>query len=215
VIQENVIVPCCYLPPISFWSVWLNAAHIEIEAQENFVKSTFRNRCEVAGTNGLLKLSIPVEGGKSHRQLFKDTRIANDKRWQKIHWQTLCSAYRRSVYFEYYEDRLAPFYHKEFEFLYDFNRQLLELVCSFFKVEKPNAFTSTYEKEYGTGVLDLRSYFKSLNETLPGNIHFEAPEYFQCFGDRTGFLPNLSVLDILFSEGPNATAKIKAALTIQ
>jgi len=102
VIQENVIVPCCYLPPISFWSVWLNAAHIEIEAQENFVKSTFRNRCEVAGTNGLLKLSIPVEGGKSHRQLFKDTRIANDKRWQKIHWQTLCSAYRRSVYFEYY-----------------------------------------------------------------------------------------------------------------
>lgn len=213
-IDKKVVLPCCYLPPISFWSILLNSHNFEIEQHENFVKSTFRNRCEVAGTNGLLKLSVPVLGGKSHRQLFKDTRIANENRWQKIHWQTLCSAYRRSAYFEYYEDKFAPFYHQEFEFLFDFNFQLLALIASLLKIENDLNFTNCFQKTYDNSTLDFRNHFKSLQENTFGNLKFEAPNYFQCFGERTGFLPNLSVVDILFSEGPHAATKIKQAIGV-
>lgn len=210
--EKTVIVPCCYLPPISFWSVALQAENLVIEQHENFVKSTFRNRCEVAGTNGMLKLSIPVQGGKSHRQLFKDTQISNEERWQKIHWQTLCSAYRRSAYFEYFEDKLQPFFHKEYKFIFDFNYQLIDLIFSLLKKENHSTFTADFEKEYAGETLDLRSKFKSFHETAFGSTKFTPPVYFQCFGERTGFLPNLSVLDILFSEGPHASEKIKQAL---
>lgn len=213
--EKTVIAPCCYLPPISFWSMALQTENLVIEQHENFVKSTFRNRCEVAGTNGMLKLSIPVQGGKSHRQLFKDTQIANEERWQKIHWQTLCSAYRRSAYFEYYEDKLQPFFHKEYKFIFDFNYQLIELIFSLLKKENHSTFTTNFEKKYTAEILDLRSKFKSLNETEFGSAKFTPPIYFQCFGERTGFLPNLSVLDILFSEGPHASEKIKQALVTE
>lgn len=211
-IEKTAVVPCCYLPPISFWSVLLNASSFKIEQHENFVKSTFRNRCEIAATNGLLQLSIPVLGGKGHRQLFKDTRIANDNHWQKLHWKTLCSTYRRSAYFEYYEDKLAPFYHREFEFLFDFNFQLLELVFSFLKVDITLASTGDFQKKYEEDVIDLRASFKTSTENYFSKFRFAAPEYFQCFSNRNGFLPNMSVIDILFSEGPHSASKIKQSL---
>jgi hypothetical protein len=211
---EKTIMPCCYLPPISFWSIFFNSQEVEIEYCENFVKSTFRNRCEIAGANGVLKLSIPIEGGKSHRQLFKDTRIANEIHWQKHHWQSLCSAYRRSAYFEYYEEKFIPFYERKFRFLFDFNVALMEMIVNLLQVNKLLRFTKNFQKCYDVSVLDLRNRFKSCNEDFSvGSKLFTPPRYFQCFEMRNGFLPNLSIVDILFSEGQQAFLSIKNSLS--
>ncbi|MDW8272762.1 MAG: WbqC family protein [Chitinophagales bacterium] len=214
-IKENIVLlPCCYLPPISYFSVWLNSPAVWIEQHENFVKSTFRNRCVIVGTNGKLMLSIPIEGGKSHRQLFKDTRIDNSQRWQRIHWQSLCSAYRRSAYFEYFEEKLFPYYHQKFTFLFDYNLQLTSLLLSMMKHTTTFSTTKYYQKIYEAQILDLRECFSTSDSYSFGKYSFSPPHYFQCFEERNGFLPNVSVVDILFNMGPACGSMIKDTLCV-
>ncbi len=208
---EKTLLPNCYLPSIAWFAVMLNAENVLLEKHENFVKSTQRNRAEIAGTNGALKISVPVEGGKSHRQLFKDVRICYAANWQKIHWQTLCSCYRRSAYFEYYEEKLAPFYHQKFEFLFDFNFQLFETICSMLKVSHKVNFTESYERTHAE-LFDFRANFKDASSQNFSPFGFTPPVYFQCFESNHGFLPNLCVLDVLFSLGPEAKNKIVGSL---
>jgi len=211
-IENKIIAPNCYLPSIAYMAFLLNANQFEIEAHENFAKSTERNRAYIAGTNSSLMLSIPVEGGKGHRQLFKDTKISYEFRWQKIHWQTLCSCYRRSAYFEYYEEKLEPFYSKKFDFLFDYNTQLLQTILTMLKSDAAFSFTDAYKKNYTEEVIDLRNHFKNSNDFVVDGFRFEPPHYFQCFEKNSGFMENLSVLDILFSEGPSAKTLIANSL---
>jgi hypothetical protein len=211
-IEQKIIAPNCYLPSVAYMAFLLNSKNFVVEAHENFVKSTERNRAYIAGTNAALMLSVPVEGGKGHRQLYKDTKISHEFRWQKIHWQTLCSCYRRSAYFEYYEEKLAPFYNKKFDFLFDYNTQLLHTILEMLKTEVVVSFTENYEKEYDDETVDLRGYFKNSKDCEVEKFQFLPPTYFQCFEKNTGFLENLSVLDILFSEGSTAKSLIANSL---
>lgn len=211
-IETKVVLPSCYLPSLAYMAFVLNSKQPVIEIHEHFVKSTERNRAEVAGTNGVFKLSVPIEGGKSHRQVMKDTRISNEFRWQKIHWQTLTSCYRRSAYFEYFEDKLAPFYTKQYDFLLDFNMELFHCITDMLKADVTPEKTTAFEKEFPSAV-DLRGKFKNSSDTSFDGFVFTPPRYFQCFEQQTGFLHNLSVLDILFSEGPHAKGIIMRSLT--
>ena len=113
--MHTCLVELPYLPNIVWFSNFLKMENVWIEREENFVKSTFRNRCEIAGANGRQMLSIPLQGGRDHHRLYKETRILNDTRWQKIHWQGIRSAYGSAPYFEFYEDRIRKFYETEFE----------------------------------------------------------------------------------------------------
>jgi len=211
-IENKIVAPNCYLPSIAYMAFLLNAKQFEIEAHENFTKSTERNRAYIAGTDAALMLSIPIEGGKGHRQLFKDTKISYEFRWQKIHWQTLCSCYRRSVYFEYYEETLEPFYSKKFDFLFDYNTQLLDTILTMLKFDAIISFTDSYKKNYSEDVIDIRNHFKNSNDFMVNGFQYIPPQYFQCFEKNTDFMENLSVLDILFSEGPNAKNLIVTSL---
>ncbi len=214
-IENKIVAPNCYLPSIAYMAFALNSKDFVLEANENFAKSTERNRANIAGTNGVLKLSVPVEGGKGHRQLFKDTKICYEFRWQKIHWQTLCSCYRRSAYFEYYEEKLEPFYSKKIDFLFDYNTQLLQAILSMLKADVSLTFTDSYEKNYSENVIDLRNHFRSSDDFIVDGFNYSPPHYFQCFEKNTGFIENLSVLDILFSEGPNSKTLITNSLKIK
>jgi hypothetical protein len=197
--QSHAIFPLFYLPPVSYFSA-LQAHDFKyiIEAEEHFPKQTYRNRTKICSPNGSLDLYIPVVKGSKVHTVVKDVRISYDFKWQRLHWLSIQNCYRNSAYFEYYEDELAPFYHREFEYLFDYNLQLFEWVLKKLKKPVDIALTEEYIKE--PAQVDYRN---KLNFKHPEGL-YPAKPYFQVFEDRNGFLPNLSIVDLLFSQGPQA-----------
>jgi len=193
----NIILDNQYCPPISYFALLLKAENCLIEKHENFVKSSNRNRCRIAGPNGLQMLSIPIDSGKSHRQLFKDIISSNAIDWQKNHWQSLCSSYRRSPYFEFYEDELKPLFADNSVLIFDLNTQIIKKIIGLLKLDISLAYTTSYQKDYD-GFLDARNLYKE-NMFAPA-----LPPYIQVFGDRHPFLNDISILDLLFNQGPQA-----------
>jgi hypothetical protein len=185
-----------YIPNVIWLRNFLQHKEIFIEREENFVKSTYRNRCEIAGANGKLLLSIPVTGGRDHHQLYQQVRIANDTGWQKKHWQTIRSAYGSAPYFEFYEQQFFPFYTRSFEFLFDANLELLHTVLKILKTVKTFEFTATYSPAYA----DKADYRLKCNTEKA----LQLPRYYQVFDERNGFISNLSCLDLIFNLGPQA-----------
>ena len=190
-----------YLAPIEYYFHLINIGNVTIDAYENFVKQTYRNRCCILSPNGIQNLTIPLVKARQRKRM-KNTAIAYDDNWRKIHWKSLESAYRSSPYFEYYEDDFYPFYHeKKYEFLADFNSDLNKKIIELLNLD----ITITQSTAYCEDVKnDFRNYFSPKKEA---QLKFTA--YIQVFGDRNGFNPNLSILDLLFNEGPNAVNYIK------
>jgi hypothetical protein len=198
-IGRGAVLPLFYLPPVEYFTQ-LNKfkPDVVIEKEEHFPKQTYRNRANIYSPDGALSLVVPViKGSKTHTKI-KDVRISYDFRWQRLHWMSLESCYRRSAYFEYYEDQFAPFYQKHYDFLFDYNRELLQLLLKLTKINVPLQFTDTYEGEY-PGLADMRYTMSA--KTMPAA---EQKPYFQVFEERSGFLKNLSIVDLLFNQGPQA-----------
>ncbi|HVA98510.1 MAG TPA: WbqC family protein [Bacteroidia bacterium] len=193
----TAIVSTAYLPPIAFFKVLTDYPTILMEEMEHFPKQTYRNRCEIYGANGLLTLSIPLEKN-TKRTLTKDIRISYSQNWQHIHWLSLQAAYRRSPFFEFYEDDFAPFYEsKKNIFLKDFNDSFLELLLQLLKINPSINNTISYEKEYPNAI-DLRNAIspKKNAETFA----YQSKNYTQVFENKHGFIPNLSIVDLLFNQ---------------
>ena len=183
-----------YLPPLSFINKCIETDKIIIEKHEHFIKQTYRNRCNIYGPNGKQSLIIPVVHENHFRIPIKDIRISTDIPWNKIHWKSICSAYRNSPYFEYYEEDLEKIFQNSYKFLFDFNMALLNLVFQIFKIESLISFTDSFEKHY-ENVEDLR------NSIHPKFISKDITPYHQVFSDRHGFIKDLSCIDYLFNEG--------------
>lgn len=194
------IFPIFYLPPVSYFSA-LNVNNFEflIEKEEHFPKQTYRNRATVYSPNGPLDLFLPVIKGSKYHTKMKDVKISYDFKWQRLHWLSLESCYRNSPYFEFYEDELAPFYNQKTTFLYDYNLELLQWIFKQLKKSPELQFTTEYIKELEPG-LDYRGKAQFKNEVLLAS----AKPYHQVFEDRSGFLPNMSIVDLLFNQGPQA-----------
>ncbi len=162
------------------------------------MKQTHRNRALIYGANGILPLIIPVQ----HENLFSipihEVKIVPDTNWQKIHWRSLVSAYRNSAFFEYFEDDFAKLYQQNFETLFEFDLELLKLIFRFLKTDVSISFTASYEKEVPDS-FDQRSYFNSSKQTKTLEN-----SYRQVFSGKHGFISNLSVIDLLFNEGPES-----------
>lgn len=199
--QSIATFPLFYLPPVSYFSA-LKAVNyeFEIETFEHFPKQTFRNRATVSSPNGPLNLFIPVIKGSKYHTKIKDVRISYDFKWQRLHWMTLQTCYRNSAYFEYYEDEIAVFYQKETKFLFDYNLELMDWLFKQLKKDTAFNFTTAYEKEI-PAEFDFRQAAKFKTEN-----NQNLKPYFQVFDDRNGFLPNMSIVDLLFSQGPQTKA---------
>jgi hypothetical protein len=198
--QSHAIFPLFYLPPVSYFSaLQANDFNFVLEAHEHFPKQTYRNRTKISSPNGSLDLYIPVIKGSKVHTVIKNVKISYDFKWQRLHWLSIQNSYRNSAYFEYYEEELAPFYHKKFDYLFDYNLELLTWVFSKLKKTVPTAFTEEYIK---TPELQL-DFRDKLNFKNP-EVSFPAKPYFQVFEDRNGFVANLSIIDLLFSQGPQA-----------
>ena len=189
---------CCetqYLPPVSQFVMFLSNSEIVIDGEENFKKSTWRNRCRIVGANGIMMLTIPVIGGRGVKSKSKEVRIANDEPWQQRHWKSIRAAYGKSSFFYFYEERFQPFYEKKFEFLIDFNVELLQVCFDVLKWEKRVVVSRESE------VSSQKSKVKSQKPKAVGQ-NFKT--YHQVFIERHGFIPELSIVDLIFNLGPEA-----------
>ena len=199
---EPVLLSTAYFAPVHFYARFLLHPNVYIEQYENFTKQTYRNRCVISGGNGLISLVIPVVKGRGPKVLIKDIQISYDTEWQRNQWQTIVSAYNSSPYFEYYQDELYPFFQNKAKYLLDHNLQVHDTICEFLEIDKKLILTEDFEK-ITKGTLNLREVIspKSKENNDPD---FQPEFYTQVFTEKFGFLPNLSILDLLFNEGPNS-----------
>jgi hypothetical protein len=198
--QKGAIFPLFYLPPIHYYSKLVeNKSHIIIENAEHFEKQSYRNRASIHSPNGRLDLIVPVIKGSKNHTRVKDVKISYDFNWQRIHWLSLQTSYRSSAYFEYYEDDLMPFYEKRWNYLFDYNEELFNITIRLLKLNLVYDYTNVFEIEHPQD-LDFRSTIhpKVSNEN-------DVTNYFQVFEERNGFLPNLSIVDLLFNQGPQSS----------
>ncbi|WDF53496.1 WbqC family protein [Mucilaginibacter sp. KACC 22063] len=199
-IEKGALLPMFYLPPVECFSkINQYKPDLYVEKYEHFPKQTYRNRAHIYSPDGLLALVVPVvKGSKVHTDV-KDVKISYDFNWQRLHWMSLQACYRRSAYFEYYEDDFASFYEDKPAYLFDYNQQLLELITKLLKLKVSFNYTETYEAKYPEAVADFRHSIHPKKES-----DFEQKPYFQVFEEREGFLKNLSIVDLLFNQGPHA-----------
>ena len=203
--MKTKLLSSTYFGPIDYFANVFQAEEIRIESEENYQKQSYRNRCSIYGANGKLDLNVPVTHNKTigKRLMTKDALIANEFDWQKLHWKSIESAYRTSPYFEFYEDDLRPLFEKKHKFLLDLNFEVLDILQELLQEEWNISKTKEYEMS-PEGVLDLRKEFSPKIETK-----IIIPEYTQVFSDKYGFIANLSILDLIFMEGPNAEGYLR------
>lgn len=159
----------------------------------------------IYGANGKLLLNIPIKHLPKtipkHHQKYRDVKLEEDFSWQKQHWKSLKSAYQTSPFFEFYEDEIAPLYHQEYKYLMDFNYDCFQVICECLQLEINYKKTLEYIRD-PQNLLDKRDLINAKKEIL-------IPEYQQVFMEKKGFLPNLSMLDLMFNEGPNSINYLK------
>lgn len=202
--KTKILIDLHFLGSIAYFQKLLQYDEVIFEAKENFVRASYRNRCEICGPNGKNILTAQVSGGRARRK-YADVKIAYEHNWNKIHWHTLESNYRCSPYFEFYEDHFEPFYKNEYENLFELNLELFKLINKLLNLNIKFSLTEKFNKTVAEDTDDFRGYFMP-NKT---NEEFVAKEYIQVFSTRQGFFPNLSIVDLLFCEGPNAVSFLK------
>jgi hypothetical protein len=189
---NSVLLTTAYLPALPYLRALLRADEVVLEAQEHFVKQTYRNRCEILTANGKLSLSIPL-GKLADKEIISGKRISYAENWQQQHWRTITSAYKSAPYFEFFEDDLRPFYEQRFEFLMEYNTALLKAILHILRVKKAIRFTEQYELN-PIGIKDLRD----LSQTIEAE---KIVPHYQVFAIGSDFVPGLSCLDALFNIG--------------
>ncbi len=183
-----------YLPNVVNFSWMIKQPKVYFYGGLSYEKQSFRNRAEIYGANGKLKLIIPIKHSQgSKKKSYKNVSIDYDKNWQKIHWKSICSAYRSSPYFEYYESELCPFFQKKQVTLFHFNIILIEKLMLLIEHSFDYQIVNS-----GLTKLDILHSLISAKKVYKT----EFKTYIQVFKNKYGFIPNLSILDVLFNLGP-------------
>jgi len=205
-----LIYPALYNGPVQYFARLIREEKIILEQYDSYIKQTYRNRCNIIGPNGLLSLSIPVKRIRGTKTLFKDVRVDYDKPWHRIHWKSLLASYAASPFFEFFRDDLAPFYEKHFGFLVDLNAALLDKTLQMMALDIPLALTNEFKIISGND--DPRHFIHPKLDARKADTRFSPPVYHQVFEEKHGFQPNLSILDLLFNEGPRTKEVLKDSL---
>lgn len=190
----------CYFGPIDQFAAFAQSNKILFENEDNYQKQTYRSRQYIYGANGKLLLNIPVKHSRDTggHQKYNAVKIDNSFPWQRNHWRSIQTAYRTSPFFEFYEDDFTPLYEKTFTHLLDFNYHCLEVASTCLGITLEYDKTKTYSLPSGSET-DFRELVSSKRVSC-----ITPKAYPQVFEEKCGFLPNLSILDLLFNEGTNA-----------
>ena len=197
---QKIMVPP-YFGPISFWKQIIDS-NILWDVHQNYIKQTYRNRTFIHSANGLQILTVPVKHSKIKFSMV-EAKIDNTIAWQKNHWRSIESAYSSSPFFEFYKDSLEEVYIKEYTYLTKFNFDIIKLILEWTDIEMKSKLSKDYKIRYENS-LDLRKNIE--NKKYP---YFENIKYRQVFSDKNGFLNDLSIMDLIFNEGPNSVTYLK------
>ncbi|WP_179316993.1 WbqC family protein [Winogradskyella undariae] len=199
--MKSLIYPTCF-PNVAQFLTIVNSDTVYFEVSDNYQKQSYRNRVEIYGANGKLALTVPVNYSQKNRQLYKDVKIANEEQWQPLLLKSLQSAYSMSPFFEYYIDDLMPLFETKFNYILDYNLKSFEVVANCIQLDIKPEFTTDFEKN-PVDKTDFRKLVKRNAEVK------SLQPYTQVFTEKHGFIPNLSILDLLFNEGPNTELYLK------
>jgi len=197
-----ILIELHYFPSIQYFSKFFLHPSLVLEQHENYIKRSFRNRMHIGAANGLLRLSIPLEKGKNQQQSIREVRISYDENWQNKQWTAICSAYGNSPFFEYYVDDFKPLFEEKTEFLFEHNLKVLQTIFFVLDIQPTLEFSTTYLKETANEICDSRN--KINPKKIGANIDttYQNIPYQQVFAEKSGYLPNLSILDLIFCKGP-------------
>jgi hypothetical protein len=192
----KILLSTAYLPPIEYFSLISNADEASIEREENYLKQSYRNRCYILSSHGSQILSVPVYSGSMHKTAVRDIRIDYSKRWQQVHLGAILAAYSSSPYFMFYYEYIEGIISKNINYLLDLNMELNSAILKMLKIETEQNYTDHFAQP-GTSDNDYRYCISPKKDT--GYI---SKQYLQVFG--SGFVPNLSIIDLIFNMGPEA-----------
>ncbi len=203
--MSTLLLSSAYLAPVSYYAKLLAADAVFIEQYDHYQKQTYRNRCVIASPSGPLALSVPVAKPGNPKCYMRDIRISEHGNWRRMHWNALEAAYNNTPFFEYYKDDFRPFYEgRNYEFLMDFNEALCRLACSLIDMQPRMERTESYRPSSAPGEQDFRERIHPKMDFREVDPDFYPCPYYQVFQQELGFLPDLSIVDLLFNMGPES-----------
>ena len=194
---STILLSTAYLPPIEYMSLILKYGNAIIEKEETYPKQTYRNRCSILTANGILNLSIPVSKPNGNNTKTKDIAIINSSSWHTNHWKAINSAYSGSPFFLYYKDYLQKFFIGKYDNLLEYNTELIKVLISLIGIDCKITYSNSFVKPNSI-TNDERYSISPKVESY--SISFE--KYTQVFSNKFDFIPNLSIIDLLFNLGP-------------
>lgn len=212
--EKLILLPLTYFGPVQYYSKFFLEGRIVIDQYDSYSKQTYRNRCIIFGANGPVNLSIPVKKKRGKKNLVKEIMIDYDTDWRRMHWRGIISAYNSSPFFEFFMDNIEPFFLKKYNFLvdycFDITKEILHLlnIPDIPVLSKEYMFPGNNRIKYD--FRDLIHPKMNWNE----DVVFNPVIYRQVFSDKLPFIPNLSILDLLFNLGPEAITNLKQSLII-
>lgn len=188
------LLPISYFGPIEEYALLAQNDKVIYEIKEHFVKQSYRNRCKIYGANGEMRLTVPLIMKSREKTPMDKIRISYSDKWQAQHWKTIVSAYKNSPFFEHYEEDLNNFFQTEFNYLIDLNKTAQNIILKHSRISVNISETNNYDISRDS---DYRKIITPKKQPFVTN-----PRYIQVFEEKHGFQPNLSILDLLFNEGP-------------
>lgn len=199
-----------YNGPINYYARLIREDSVILEKYDHYSKQTYRNRCRIMGPNGIITLSVPVKRKRGKKTLMRDILIDYDTPWYKIHWRSLVGAYAASPFFHLMKEEFIPFYQRRIRYLIELNMGLLSTTLGLIGVDIPvhttEEFSMSWELE------ERYPWYHPKKKVEEADPDFRPPEYHQVFSERFGYRSNLSILDLLFNEGPNTLLHLKQSL---
>ncbi|MUP36739.1 WbqC family protein [Labilibaculum euxinus] len=208
--NSKALLTTSFFAPIQYYCKLIRYPEIIIEQWEHYSKQSYRNRCNIYGANGVLPLSVPVVKATNKKVFTKDVKISYDTNWQKLHWKGIEAAYKSSPFYEYYIDDLERFFTQKWDFLLEYNNEIQKEIFGILEIDPIIKFSEDFI-DFGTSEYDdFREKIHPKVSKLETDQTFTAKKYTQVFGDKYGFIENLSILDLIFNLGPDSLSYLES-----